>query len=399
MTKRIDTVAARSRLKVRRDPYFQRISVGVYVGYRKMLSGNAGAWSIRLRDEETGKQIQKSLGTLEQHPDFERFDKAVVEAKAMHEHAKAGGITTPKTVGDACEAYVKHVRSNKGDKAADDVKKRFSNYVLDDARFAQLDLIDLKPAHIVHWRERLADRPVRRGSGRGKNPSKQTSQKRTASSLNRDMTPFRAALNHAFENAWITSDFAWRSKLKPIKNADTRRNVYLDKEQRRALLNAATEGQSGIAAFVRVLCALPVRPGALAALKTRDFDARLNELTITLDKTGPRKIKLPGVIATIFSEASKSKLPAAPLFSRPDGTAWNKDAWKGPIKAAVLAAGLPEKTVMYSLRHSAITDLIVAGADLLTVSRMSGTSLKMIQEHYGHLQSAAAEAALAAAAI
>jgi hypothetical protein len=43
------------------------------------------------------------------------------------------------------------------------------------------------------------------------------------------------------------------------------------------------------------------------------------------------------------------------------------------------------ETVLYSVRHSVITDAISAGADVLTVARISGTSLQMIQRFYGHL--------------
>ena len=42
---------------------------------------------------------------------------------------------------------------------------------------------------------------------------------------------------------------------------------------------------------------------------------------------------------------------------------------------------------MYALRHSAITDLIVyENLDIMTVARLSGTSLAMIEKHYSHLE-------------
>jgi len=51
---------------------------------------------------------------------------------------------------------------------------------------------------------------------------------------------------------------------------------------------------------------------------------------------------------------------------------------------------------MYTLRHSWITDAIVAGMDLLTVSKLAGTSLLMIEKHYGHLVQDGAREKLAA---
>ena len=82
-----------------------------------------------------------------------------------------------------------------------------------------------------------------------------------------------------------------------------------------------------------------------------------------------------------------------------DGRAWNKDAWKHPIKDAARAASLPASVTAYTLRHSTITDLVVGGLDLLTVAQISGTSVRMIERHYGHLRADRAAAALAALAL
>ena len=77
------------------------------------------------------------------------------------------------------------------------------------------------------------------------------------------------------------------------------------------------------------------------------------------------------------------------------GKPWNKDAWKGPIKQAVAAAELSTGVTAYTLRHSVITDLVTGGLDLLTVAQLSGTSVAMIERHYGHLRADYAAAALA----
>ena len=54
------------------------------------------------------------------------------------------------------------------------------------------------------------------------------------------------------------------------------------------------------------------------------------------------------------------------------------------IKAAAAAAGLSNAVTAYTLRHSVITDLVTNGLDLLTVAQLSGTSVAMIEKHYGH---------------
>jgi site-specific recombinase XerD len=61
----------------------------------------------------------------------------------------------------------------------------------------------------------------------------------------------------------------------------------------------------------------------------------------------------------------------------------------------VQAGGLPPDTTAYSLRHSVISDLVHGGLDLLNVAQISGTSVVMIERHYGHLRGDIAASALA----
>lgn len=118
------------------------------------------------------------------------------------------------------------------------------------------------------------------------------------------------------------------------------------------------------------------------------------------DKKGQdRQIKLPEATADLFAKLVKDKPPAAPIFARAGGAAWDRHSWKKPIKAAVRAAELPENVTAYALRHSAITDLVTGGLDLLTVAKLSDTGVAMIEKHYDHLQADHAAAALAGLAL
>jgi integrase len=389
MATRIDTVAARDKLRPRRDPYWQRLDVGSYLGYRKMTADSAGSWVARAVDPGTGKKPACSLGQFIELPAHARFSAASKAAREWFEHLGRGGSASPSTVRQVCARYVDSQREKLGEKAAKDAQARFANYVLNDQRLANLEVSKLTPAHVQAWVKSLRSVPTRSGANRG--------ETRSDSTLNRDITPFRAALNLALDDGLVTSDFAWRKALRPLKNVDKRRELYLDKRQRRALIKAAAPD---LAAFLRGLALLPLRPGALAALKSGDFDRQLKVLKIGKDKSGAaRKIMLPSETAEFFGRQVSDKLPSAPLLSRADGKAWDKDAWKWPIKAAAQAAGLPAGTTAYTLRHSTISDLVHAGLDLLTVAQISGTSVRMIEQHYGHLRSRVAVQALAKLAV
>lgn len=389
MAIKIDSAAARERLKPRREPYWSRVRKGCFVGVRKMTADSAGSWIARAVDSDTGKDIFRSLGEFGDLPPGQRFDAAKKTAEVWFAHLGAGGAAEAATVQSACRLYVDHLLDTKGERAAKDAEARLRRHVLGNRKLAALELLELKPAHVETWRKSLRDKPVESGARRG--------EKRSASALNRDVTALRAVLNHAFACGLIATDFAWRAKLVPVKNADRRREVYLDREQRRAFIEHAAPD---VAAFLRGLCMLPLRPGALAALVAGDYDRRLRVLKIGKDKAGEdRRIKLPAATAAAFEEASRGKLPSAPLFGRADGKAFDKDAWKKPVRAAAKAAGLPAGTTAYAIRHSVITDLVHAGLDLATIAQVAGTSVVMIEKFYKHLRGEVAADALARLAL
>jgi integrase len=395
MAIRIDTVRSREALKPRHDPYWQRVRKGCYVGLRKSTTRTAGAWLARHRDEATGKQAVHSLGHLDDVPAAERFDAALTLAEKWFAHRGAGGGDKPRSVADACDDYVKHLRDSGREKAADDAMGRFKRWVYPDTKLAKTPLLKLTPKGLDDWRRTVAQTPLRK---HGKKKPDQAPRPRSPSALNRDMTSLRAALNLALENGHATSDHAWRSKLRPVKDADGRRDIYLDVNQRRALIEHAP---ADLADFLRGLSLLPLRPGALAALKVSAFDARLSTLAIGRDKAGrDRRITLPDATAKFFAAHCTDRRPDEPLLRRAEGCPWNKDAWKKPLKQAAIDAKLPPGTVAYALRHSAITDLIALHRlDTMTVAQIAGTSLLMIEKNYGHLLREHAKSALAGLAL
>jgi integrase len=359
---------------------------GCYLGYRPSAREGAGTWIARAYDEEQQRYHQKALGDLGGVLSRDKFAAAKQQAEAFAAAVESGGLAEEKieTVGDACRQY---------EKTNADAVGRFKRYVHSDP-IARIKLAKLRRHHIRAWRERLEQKPAqvtRRKNGQ------QVTRARAPSSVNRDMVVLRAALNKVLSPGTPGTEAAWQEALKAIRNADRQRTLYLDRDQRRALLRAVdTEAEP----FLRALCLLPLRPGAVAALKARDFDKRTSELTIGKDKSGkPRRILLPAPVIALFTTQVRRKLPEAPLLARANGKPWDRHSWKHPIAHAVTKVGLPNGATAYTLRHSTITDLVNGGLPLLSVAQISDTSAEMIERHYGHLCRAAAVEALAGLAL
>ena len=380
----LSKVANRDKLKPAREPYWQRVAVGQFLGFRPSAVGAGGTWIARQYDADACRQRQHALGDFGHLAPNERHPAALKEARAWFDHLSLGGTPKVQTVAQVCRAYAA---------SRPDAEARFKRQVYGH-RIARIALHKLTEPQVAAWRAHLEALPARitRHKGAG-----QVTRPRSRASINRDMADFRAALNAALDRREVANDLAWRKALRPFEGAGKRRNLYLDRDQRRVLLAALPDD---LRAFAHALCLLPLRPGALSALTVGDFDARRSELVIERDKAGEgRHILLPAETAAMLKAQARSKLPTAPLFTQADGRPWSKDYWKRTFKAAVHAAGLPADATAYTLRHSTITDLVSGGLDLLTIAQISGTSVLMIERHYGHLRQAHAAKALAGLAL
>jgi integrase len=374
MACRIDTVTSRSALTARHAPYWIKIQQGCYLGYRKTTLSTTGVWLARTT-AGYGKYQVHSIGALDGIAGALRYDEALKLARAWFEHRELGGSTSEITVEQAWERYIGKLKPA----AAADANGRYKRWIEPNQRLAQTPILKLTVSQINDWRTNLENALCI-----PQDKKKQATKQRSSSSINRDIAVFRAVLNLALNDGYASSNRAWSQKLKPIKGATGRRDVYLDASQRARLLEQA---DLDIAKFIRALSLLTLRPGAIASLMVSNFDSRLSVLTVGKDKAGKdRKLTLPEPTAQFFAAQCKNKLPKALMFTRADGKTWDKDSWKKPIRTAALKAQLPPNATAYTLRHSVITDLVsLHNIDLLTVATMSGTSVAMIESHYGHL--------------
>lgn len=386
----LSRIGERDRLKPRKgdEPHWQRIRHGCYLGFRPSKRGGKGTWFARAYDADKLKYRRKALGDYGTLAGHEVYNQARRDAETWGETVESGGVLSAKivTVADACRVYL----SEKPGTIAEGV---FRRQVYSDP-IAKIKLDKLRRHHVRAWRKRLEETPAlisRRKDG------KKLTKPRAQSTVNRDMVPLRAALMQVLSPGAPSTDAAWQEALKPFKGAEKRRDLYLDRQERKRMMAFVT---AEAAPFVHALCLLPLRPGGLAALQVKHFDKRTRSLTIGKDKTGkPRQISVPPSIGEFLAAQTREKLPSALIFARHGGQAWDRNTWKHPIKVAAIQAKLPSAVSAYTLRHSVLTDLVRAGLPILTVAQLAGTSVEMIERHYGHLVRNDAEDALASLAL
>jgi integrase len=376
----IHKVRVRAALKPRREPYWgPMLAKGRTVGFRK-IDDERGSWIARLRDEH-GVDRYKALGHVSEQFGYEAARAAALK---WFEAADAGVSSDVVTVTDACKEYVEDRRREKGEATAHDAQKRFERTIYGKP-FGAVALSKLRTPRIKIWRDSLGlSKP----------------------SADRTLTALKAALNLAVTNRCVHLGAAreWADVAPYGAKHGKRRDLFLDIEQRRALLKAA---QGAVRDLMEGAALTGARAGELVHAKRSQFDARTGIMAF-IGKTGRRDVPLSPAALVLFKRLAKDKLPAALLFVRDDGKPWAHSDWDELVRgAADLArvpapagsdkepAKLPAGVCLYTLRHSFITQAITSGMTTLEVARLVGTSLVMIEKHYGHLVADAARERLA----
>jgi len=148
--------------------------------------------------------------------------------------------------------------------------------------------------------------------------------------------------------------------------------------------------------MVLFAAATGLRPGEWLALEHRDIDREAQVLYVRRAlrngriKTPKTKASLRAVPLQAVALAALDELPPAAecpwLFASPRGGHIDLHNFRNRVwKPAQQAAGLTPLRRVYDLRHTFATFALRAGISTFDLSRYMGTSLAMIDRHYGHL--------------
>jgi integrase len=139
------------------------------------------------------------------------------------------------------------------------------------------------------------------------------------------------------------------------------------------------------------------RTGELVKAKVGDFDPRTGQIQLgqhkrsRTQKVGTlRFIQLDEEMVKSLAQVCAGRPPEEVIFKNRKGRPMSVRKLCCRFKSAVGLAnllGTPVKPLtIYDFRHAWISEALMAGLDLLTVSRLAGTSVTMIERVYGHFQ-------------
>lgn len=226
------------------------------------------------------------------------------------------------------------------------------------------------------------------------------------STIRIEMSIFAAIMNFAVGKKYVPASHRFEGMPKLKSN---RRDEFTLEEYRklhasgRKWVKEATTSQGSwyrqmCYNFILIMCNSGMRPAEAKNLRWRDMTAARDKdgtdiLVIYVQGKGKtRKLIAPKSVGEYLDRVralSKATTPDDPVFTIINGKAavWlYRDAVEELLKFANLhdgPSGIPRTT--YCFRHTYATFRLSAGVDVYILAQQMGTSVKMIEQHYGHV--------------
>jgi integrase len=371
--KRLDSPAARAKLKSSGKPYWRAIDTGLHLGYRKGLNG--GRWVLR-RYLGAGQYEVATVAIADDHSPADGagildFFQAQRKAREVAALAKAPAKTA-FTVAAALAAYFERLE-HEGSRSMADAKRRARFHIL--PALGDILVADLTRDIISKWLTGMA--------GKGADGhSSQDAIRANRASANRVLTILRAALNQAFRDGKAASDIHWRT-VKPFHGVDAPRLRYFTKDEVTRLINAA---QGSFRDLVKAALFTGCRYGELTRLRAGDFNSDSGTVFVAESKSGKsRHVVLTDEGWRFFETLTAGRPGDALMLAHADGLAWGPSHQIRPMAEACRAARITDGS-FHILRHTAASHLVMAGVPLNVVAHNLGhADTRMTERHYAHL--------------
>lgn len=226
------------------------------------------------------------------------------------------------------------------------------------------------------------------------------------STIKFEMSIFGAVMNFAIKKRYVPASkrFDDRPKLKVMRRDEFTPEEYrkLHTVGRKWIKDApkatSTWYRSMTYNFILIMCNTGMRPSEAKNLRWRDImpakdrDGREIVVLFVQGKGKSRKLVAPKSVGDYLErvrDLSKSTKMEDAVFSTIDGKP-AKSLYKALVRDLLQtadlhegASGVPRST--YSFRHTYATMRLHEGVDVYFLAEQMGTSVKMIEDHYGHV--------------
>ena len=370
----LQTPTSRARLPPRGKPYKIALLPGVWLGYRAAQSG-VGGWIVIAANGRGGYWTDRfAFADDKQKADGQAvlsYEQAALKARALARGDANAAADRPVTISEALTAYETDLTG----RGRNPYNARLVRAHLPEHLAAQpLSLVTSQ--QFRDWRDGL----IKGGM--------------LPATINRVLKPAHAAFNRAakFDKRVAANAREWKVGLEALPDTVTARDALLTDAQVQAVVAAAYDISGEFGLYVQVHAEVGARSSQLARCNVGDFeDGRQPRLMVPPSKKGrgnrkPERTPVPLTpsLAARLKAAAARRPANAPLLLRADGEPWqpeNSDH-RVAFERAARAAGLPEDTTIYALRHSSIARALLRRIPVRIVAVWHDSSTPQIERHY-----------------
>ena len=349
----ISTKAKRAKLKPSREPVWFKISKKRYIGFRRLKA--SGSWVARFGNH------RKVIGG-----ESLTFDQALKLTIQYCDQCDSS-VPTQHSVQSIISVYCDDLTIRKSPDTAEKYRKRYNAMLSKD--FRGTDIKFLTTEQIESWR-----------NSRLHSIDDIEKHRKSKSTSRRDLSQLKALLNFAQSKGIISDSQAWDRVKQFDASCEGQRTLYLTGAQVKQIINHA---QGEFRHYLQITLLMGARAGEASDLMVSDFNP-FNKTVNIGRKTGKRLCYLNDAAVTLISARIQGKSPTELIFPNSEGLQWNSDQLSKAFKVLREEIGLPNECVIYSLRHHTLSKLVESGLPMLAISKNVGTSVAMIEKHYGH---------------